>query len=99
MIAEPHLDEMPVCPLRAKSERVLRLQIWRNRRIVVVPEKGTIHGTRPQYFSNGFSRSNYRDEHRRLGRIQEICVTRKRRECPLLTQSEHQRPSISSRLS
>jgi hypothetical protein len=66
---------------------------------VVVPEKGTIHGTRPQYFSNGFSRSNYRDEHRRLGRIQEICVTRKRRECPLLTQSEHQRPSISSRLS
>ena len=45
------------------------------------------HGIRQQCFSNGFSRSNYRDEHRRLGHVQEGFVTRVRRKCLLLTLS------------
>jgi hypothetical protein len=61
----------------------------------MVPEKGALHGTRHQYFSNGFSRSNYRDGHRRFGHVQEGCVTRMRRERPLLTQSGH-RPHTQS---
>jgi hypothetical protein len=67
----------------------LHLHVWRNRRIVLVPGKRALHGTRHQYFSNGFSRSNYGDGHSRLGHVQEGFVTPIRRECLLMTHSGH----------
>ena len=71
----------------------LHLHVWRNRRIVLVARKRALHGTRRQYFSNGFSRSNCGDGHSRLGHVQKGFVTPIRRECLLMTQSGH-RPAF-----